>query len=825
MYHIYADDKILYYPSNEAKIITSPKLTLEMGKAGSFTFHLPPTHSMYGSLRKLMTTIVVESDAKELFRGRILSEGRKFDNTKLIYCEGNLAYLVDSVQKSEAFEGTTHALFRKIISNHNARVDPEKRFIVGEITVEDRSIIISGQSDIITDADTDAFNYKQIAINSTTNEWVTTYDYISSCLIDYCGGYLRTRREADGIYIDYLSNYGNSATQEIEFGVNLLDLTEEVSVEDLFTVLIPLGDDNLTIASVNGGSDELVDEAAVALYGRIVRTHVFDNVNQASTLLENGIRYLNTNVNVPITITIKAVDLHFLNPTINEIYVGDRVYVKSVPHNIIDHLTCTKIEYDLENPANTVYTFGNPKQTLTQRYRKDKRKEESDTGGSAGSGAGGAGSKADEEAKKNLDKFFDAWINVYKESAHIDLGAVYKELVDAKEVLRQNVGIDLNAPQGTVDIFSMREDLRDLDGRVINNSTEIQLVSNDKQSQINALVGWSEKFEGETQAWHAQLQLQADENGKAIAELNADYIDRIAAIELEATELAASALMKAEYDANRSADLQLISDVSESVSTLSSRYDANRVADLKLISDVNTTIATLTANYDGKIASIEAKATNQGTLIQANADAIKTKASTYSLNAAVTTINDRIKIVEDDISGIDELIANRIAAADIDVSKLESKIINVASVIANTIRTNRTLAAEHIIMSGATVATQNWVNDKLSDAGYLTALPDYIKVPTLSATSNMYLGGWTVATQKWVKEYLSTLTVPWDNITGKPSYFPAKSHRHSFSFTKSIANGHSHKIRVNGTTYTSMGVSTNATHSLSVSGNTGYTGG
>ena len=624
-------------------------------------------------------------------------------------------------------------------------------------------------------------------------------------------------------YIDYVIHYGSSATQEIEFGVNMLDLTEEVSAEELFTVLIPLGDDNLTIASVNNGSDELVDEAAVALYGRIVRTHVFDHVNQASTLLENGIRYLNTNVNVPITITIKAVDLHLLNPAINEIHVGDQVHVKSVPHNIVDYLTCTRIEYNLENPANTVYTFGNPKQTLTQRYRKDKRKEESDTSGSAG--AGGAGSKAEEEGKKNLDKFFDAWINVDKEAAHIDLGAVYKELVDAKEVLKKNVGIDLNAPQGTVDIFSMREDLRDLDGRVIKNSAEIQLVSDDKQSQINALVGWSQEFEGETQAWHAQLKLQADENGEAIAELNTNYLKRIAEIELKATELEASALMKAEYEANRLADLSLISDIDQSVAVLSTRYDTNRAADLRLISNINESIATLKADYNGKIAAIELKATDQGTLIQANADAIKTKASTYSLNAAVTTINDRIKIVEDDISGIDELIANKIEAADIDVTKLVSKTLKVTGLTADNLYANNYISAPAIRMGGVTVATQNWVNEKLFNAGYLTSLPDYIKVPTLSATSNMYLGGWTVATQKWVKEYLASFSISWDNITGKPSHFPAKSHNHSFSFSKSIANGHTHKIVINGKTYTSQGVSTNATHSLSVSGVTGYTGG
>ena len=39
-------------------------------------------------------------------------------------------------------------------------------------------------------------------------------------------------------------------------------------------------------------------------YGRIVRTHVFDSVNQPETLLENGKRYLESYANVPVTIEI-----------------------------------------------------------------------------------------------------------------------------------------------------------------------------------------------------------------------------------------------------------------------------------------------------------------------------------------------------------------------------------------------------------------------------------------------------------------------------------------------------------------------------------------
>jgi hypothetical protein len=204
---------------------------------------------------KLKSLITVDLDETELFRGRVLSHDRNFNNVKKIFAEGDLAYLVDSVQKPEKYTGTTHGLFRKIIAAHNAQMDAEKRFTVGDITVEDRSIVITGQSEDIEDLETGSFDYRQIAINSTSNDWLTSYDYIVSCLIEYCGGYLRTRRVGNTTYIDLVADYGNTATQDIELGTNILDLTEEATAEEVFTVLIPpIGDENLTIASVNGGS-------------------------------------------------------------------------------------------------------------------------------------------------------------------------------------------------------------------------------------------------------------------------------------------------------------------------------------------------------------------------------------------------------------------------------------------------------------------------------------------------------------------------------------------------------------------------------------------
>lgn len=844
MFYIYIDGQLLNQPLEESLIAFSPRLILEMGKAGSLEFSLPQTNSLYNSIRKLKTVVTVEMDDVEIFRGRVLSYDRNFNNIKKFYVEGNLAYLVDSVQKPEKYTGTTHALFHKIIAAHNEQVEAEKRFEVGTIDVDNREIIIRGQSDETEDPETGGFDYRQIAINSTTSEWSTTYDHIVSCIIEYCGGYLRTRRIGNQSYIDLLLNYGNNAAQPIEFGTNMLDLTEEATAEDVFTVLIPIGNDNLTIESVHGGSRELVDEEGVALYGRIVKTHVFDNVLEPATLLENAQRFMANHENIPITFTIKAVDLHLLDPDIREIYVGDSVYVKSAPHGLSSRFICTRIEYDLENPANNTYTFGNPKQTLTQRYREDKRKDEDaghGGGGSSGAaGSGAAGSAAEEKSQENMDKFYDAWINLLPEQGHIDLGAVYKELKDAKEVLKQQVGIDLDAPTGHVNIYAMRQDLTDLNGKVIENSAAIELWANDLKSQIDAHVGWSEQLEGKTEAWHAELLLEANKNGEAIANLQTTYETRIAALELMSTEIKASALMKATYDANRSADLTLISGLGSSIATMRSTYDG-KIASLETKTSSLSSSVVMKADYDSKIASIEATANRQGTLIQVNADAIKTKASTYSLNAAVTTINDRIKIVEDDISGIDELIANKISAADIDVGKLESKTLRVVGLTADNLYANNYVSAPAIRMNGRTVATETYVDSRIMNMATTTWVNNQGFATQSWVSSKNYWGSSSSTGKYWLyangsgklvalgnhrHDYApSNHTHSWSDITGKPTYFSPKSHRHSFSFSKLIANGHTHKVKVGSTTYTSQGVSVNATHRISVSSYTGYTGG
>ena len=850
MFYIYADGKSIFQPMDNSLSLFAPKLTLEMGKAGSLQFQIPPSNKYYNMLPQLTTTITVEMDDVEIFRGRVLTNNRNFNNVRTIYCEGDLAFLVDSVQKAEKYNGKAHALFRKIIDAHNARVEAAKRFTVGTINVENRDVILTGKSDDIQDIETGQFDYKQIAINSIADEWQNTYDFIQTCLIDYTGGYLRTRRVGNTTYIDLVESYGSNAAQDIEFGKNLLDLTEEVSSEDVFTVLIPLGDENLTIESVNNGSDELVDNDAVQRYGRIVKTHVFDSVNDPNTLLENGQRFLASNVNIPVTLTVKAVDMHLVDPNASPIYVGDKVHVISMAHGMTDQLTCTKIEYDMENPANNTYTFGTPKQSLTERYRKDEAKQDSDQShGGGGGGAGGAAGAADEQAKEDLKEFFDAWINVDPAAAHIDLGTMYKKFEDAKTVLESSCGITLDAPTGNINIKTLRQEFDELGNTVNEQSAYIDLLNNELGARIALVASKHEKLE-ETEASHyAEMTISANAqeskiaaNTENIKTLNGQMTESRTNITQLSNDLQAQINLEAEH--KRSLDSQ-ISTTKTSIKQVADDLQAQINLEASHHSSQGTTIASISAKADK------------------NESSIKLKANKTYVDSEILTVTGKIEAAEAKIitmeaveAKIRSIVADNIEAVKADISWLEAKsIVLKVGVYAPYVR-----ASKELTLGGKAAATQEWTNTKLADyatqkwvtdKGYLTGLPDTIRVGTLSATGNMYFGGWTVATQRWctndknfatqawvteqLKSYAksdhthsgyasSTHSHAWSAITGKPSSFTPSSHKHSFSGSTTLAIGHTHsytKPSSGGTSATTGGMSTNYSKTVSISGTTG----
>jgi phage minor structural protein len=346
---MYADGELLYAPHLSANGcgVFSPQLTVELNRAGELEFVMPPDNLLYNELRKLKTFVTVYQDGDELFRGRVLHDEKDFYKQKRTFCEGELAFFLDSRIRPYSFSGTGTNLFKKYINEHNSRVESAKRFTIGDITVKTASETISVENESCS----------------------ATIDELTKNILGEFGGYLKIREGSNGQrYIDLLEESGDISTQTIEFGINLLDISEYITAENVFTVLVPLGattydsegnpTGKVTITSVNNGKDYLENSTAIALFGRIESSEEWNDVDNPTTLKNLARTLLDKNIQLAVSLSVKAVDLHMLDVAYQKIRVGDWVQVISWPHNLDRLFQCEKIVYNLIDPEQTEYTFG-----------------------------------------------------------------------------------------------------------------------------------------------------------------------------------------------------------------------------------------------------------------------------------------------------------------------------------------------------------------------------------------------------------------------------------------------------------------------------------
>lgn len=363
MYKIYADDSVLLYDSTlEDYHIGRGVIGLEAGKAGSFEFSVFPDHFYYDSFVELKTVVTVYKDNRIVFRGRVLNAKADYWNNLVLTCEGELAFLKDSIVRPYEFSGTPTALLKKFINEHNAAVDDFKHFKVGEVTVSAGTIARSNTE------------YEDTASNMT-----------SRLLEDSTSGVFYITHGEDGRDIiptlNYLPDYAKTATQSIEFGANLKDYVKTVSSEEVATAIIPLGatiddgdseteDKPLTLVEKSGDLDYVHSETGVALRGWIFKPVKFDDATTVAALRKKAKEYVEKVINPNITLELTAVDLHLLDRNIESFNVCDWVKVLSLPHRLSATMLCKKQTLDLLNPGNDTVTLGHTYATFTESSSK-----------------------------------------------------------------------------------------------------------------------------------------------------------------------------------------------------------------------------------------------------------------------------------------------------------------------------------------------------------------------------------------------------------------------------------------------------------------------
>ena len=422
MYKIYVDEHLfgkeflIHNEDYELLKLDSPTIELELNQPSELKFSIFPNHPFYNNFgktkdneadpkrfKRMKSIVTVYRDEELIFRGRILENEDGFYKEKQVTCEGELAFFIDSQLRPYAKKLTPKGMLEYYVSIHNQQMtlNPEKQFVVGEVT--------------ITDGDTS--NTANI-IDRSNESIVSVWDEIKSKLLDSLGGYLIIDTDESGARRINWRNEDDflSSSQSIDFGKNLINLKINVKGDEIATALIPIGGEKdsstsgttedttdeeitedttteeeteettetkekLTIASLADGivmtladgdvirkqGDYIYSEKSVEEYGWIFKTQNWDNVlEDVKHLLEVGIEKLNELKNPIESIEINAIDLYKLE-NVAAFELGTKINVTSSVHGLngVD-FPITKISLNLSNPASNTLTLAKTERTFTE---------------------------------------------------------------------------------------------------------------------------------------------------------------------------------------------------------------------------------------------------------------------------------------------------------------------------------------------------------------------------------------------------------------------------------------------------------------------------
>ena len=342
---------LLHDPESEELRIYNDELETRDNEPGAFRFTVSFDHPYVDKIVGLSSDIRVYDNGEEIFRGRPIRDSEDLYRARTFQCEGELAFLYDSIQpRRELHNITPEAFFTMLLEEHNRQVGNagplDKTFQVGAVTV--------------TDSNDSLYRY-------TNRE--TTLDDIQDKLIDRLGGHLRVRLENGVRYLDLLADVETVSNQPIQLGENLLDYAKDMDYTEIATACIPLGtmleeteidalDAYLTVADANNGSEIIRLDAAAERYGFICKILNLNNYTVPANLKAAGEKWLTDGQYADMTLELTAVDLHGLGYDMEPIRVNTKVRVLSEPHGMDRYFEVAKRAYHLTQPELDTVIFG-----------------------------------------------------------------------------------------------------------------------------------------------------------------------------------------------------------------------------------------------------------------------------------------------------------------------------------------------------------------------------------------------------------------------------------------------------------------------------------
>lgn len=347
----------------------SGKCKFGINSIDSFSFPIFPNNHGFNSIYNLRTLVEILNTKtnKIIFKGRVLLSTPSMDKDgllkKTVICESEMGYLMDSIQPYGEYHNiTVKGFLELLINNHNSQVSADKKFVVGNVNVEDSN-----------DSLYRFLNYEK------------TFEAIKDKLIDRLGGELRVRYENNVRYLDFVKAIGKTSTTEVRLSKNLVTVEQERDPSSIITRLIPLGakrensEERITISDVNDKSTYIDDKEAIKEFGVIVNTEIWDDVTLPINLLSKGKAFLSANNKIRKKHNITALDLSVINMDIDSFEVGNTYRFINPLMDIDEYLRVIEKTIDIDSPYDSTLTIGDKFEDIKEYQLKSLKNEKSIT--------------------------------------------------------------------------------------------------------------------------------------------------------------------------------------------------------------------------------------------------------------------------------------------------------------------------------------------------------------------------------------------------------------------------------------------------------------
>ena len=312
MYKILCDDTEIEYKSGNIQYTKN--------NAAILTFIILANSQHFNKLKKFQSYIrVINAKTNEIeFDGRVIDVFSTMDNngtlSNTLTCEYTLNYLNDTRVDEWGFypldipekhlevsfaNSDTKSFITKVLEQHNSKVDEKRKIYLGNIELNEKVLI--------------------------ETRYETSLASIQANICSKQDGYLVLRYQENKYFLDFLKNTPIKDIVSVDVGINMSSMAVD-DEQEVFSRIIPLGQNNLTIKSVNNNIPYIQSDELVERFGVIETVISYPNITMPENLILKARETLEE-VKYNNKLILEALDLSYINSDYKHITLNMPVHV------------------------------------------------------------------------------------------------------------------------------------------------------------------------------------------------------------------------------------------------------------------------------------------------------------------------------------------------------------------------------------------------------------------------------------------------------------------------------------------------------------------